>query len=82
MALLKIYNSEIQQDIENFYKVCFNALGWCYEPVGRHSDTVNIQNEYMSNGCFWYLYDDEKVIGTSAVRTIQPGVPALVYAVR
>lgn len=70
MPKLKIYQTDMQRDIENFYNKCFTDLGWGYEPHGRHSDTVNIPREYMQNGCFWCLYDSEKLIGTVAVRTI------------
>lgn len=70
MVEVRIYNDEMQQDIEDFYYKCFTNLGWGYEPNGRHSDTVNIQEEYMSNGCMWCLYDDDLLIGTVAVRNI------------
>ena len=67
---LKIYESNMQDDIKNFYQKCFDDLGWEYQPDRRHFDTVNIQEEYMKNGCFWCLYDNKKLIGTVAVRTI------------
>lgn len=70
MIELRIYNYEMQQDIEHFYYKCFTDLGWGYEPNGRHSDTVNIQKDYMSNGCMWCLYNDNQLVGTVAVRTI------------
>ena len=70
MLYLKTYNSDMQHSIENFYEKCFTDLGWGYEPCGRHSDTVNIQQVYMQDGRFWCLYNDERLIGTIAVHTI------------
>ncbi len=70
MAELRIYNNEMQQDIEEFYYKCFTDLGWGYEPNDRHSDTVNIQKEYMAKGCMWCLYEGDLLIGTVAVRNI------------
>lgn len=70
MIELKVYNPTMQHDIECFYNRCFTDLGWGYEPYGRHSDTVNIENSYMQNGCMWCLYDDKQLIGTIAIRTI------------
>ncbi len=70
MIDLKQYSPSMQSNIELFYEKCFNDLGWGYEPHSRHSDTVNIQQEYMKNGCFWCLYDGKQLIGTVAIRTI------------
>ena len=67
---LRIYENSMQDDIEIFYQKCFNDLGWEYQPRGRHSDIINIQDAYMKVGCFWCLYDENKLIGTVAVRTI------------
>jgi len=70
MLEIKIYSVEMQQDIEHFYEKCFNDLGWGYEPTGRHSDIVNIPDIYMLNGCMWCMYENNQLIGTVAVRTI------------
>jgi len=70
LIALKIYDDKMQPDIEQFYYKCFTDLGWGYEPHGRHSDILNINEIYMSNGCMWCLYNNDKLIGTVAVRTI------------
>lgn len=70
MLSLKTYNEDMQQDIEKFYEDCFNDLGWSYEPEGRHADIIHIQDVYMQNGCMWCLFEDEKIIGGVAVKTI------------
>lgn len=70
MAELKIYDETMKQDVKSFYEQCFADLGWAYEPEGCHSDTVNIRESYMSDGCMWCMYDSGRLVGTSAVRTI------------
>jgi ribosomal protein S18 acetylase RimI-like enzyme len=70
MISLKTYDNKMQPDIESFYQKCFADLGWDYEPHENNSDTTNIDEVYMSNGCMWCLYDDNQLIGTVAVRTI------------
>ena len=70
MCEIKEYNFNMQNDVEVFYEKCFIYLGWGYEPYGRHSDILDIQKEYMQNGCFWCLYDGRRLIGTVAIRTI------------
>jgi N-acetylglutamate synthase-like GNAT family acetyltransferase len=67
------YATNMQSDIESFYKECFEALGWVYEPQGRHNDTINIPEVYLKTGQFWCLYDDKRLVGTVAVRTIDAG---------
>lgn len=70
MLEIKVYNEEMRQDIENFFIECFSDLGWDYEPNGEHSDIKNIQDIYMSNGCMWCMYNNNKLIGTVAIKTL------------
>lgn len=70
MIDLKVYNSKMLPDIEPFYKKCFADIGVDYDPKSWHSDIINIDEVYMSNGCMWCLYDESKLIGTIAVRII------------
>lgn len=70
MLYLEVYRTEMQKDIERFYEKYLADLGWGYEPHGRHSDMVQIRESYLSDGCFWCLYNDGQLIGTVAVRTI------------
>jgi len=67
---LKIYEPSMQPDIEAFYCECYSALKWGYDPHARHADTVNIPEEYQKSGQFWCLYDEDVLVGTAAVRTI------------
>jgi hypothetical protein len=67
---LKTYDPSMHSDVEAFYIECFHALGWEYEPEGRHRDTVNIAEIYQTNGEFWCLYDGGAIIGTVAVHVI------------
>jgi ribosomal protein S18 acetylase RimI-like enzyme len=70
MITLSIYNSGIQPEIESFFLKCFTDLGWDYEPHGLHSDILNIDEAYMSNGCMWCLHSNNQLIGTVAIRTL------------
>ena len=70
MIEIKEFSFEMQYEIERFFEKCFIDLGWDYEPSGRHFDTTHIQDSYMSNGCMWCMYKNNRIIGTVAIRTI------------
>ena len=70
MLELKQYDPSVQKSIEAFFVVCFPALGWDYEPEGRHSDIVHINDVYMRYGMFWCLFDKSDLIGTVAIRSL------------
>lgn len=67
---IKVYNPEMQQDVENFFIRCFSDLGWDYEPDSEHSDIRKIQDIYMEGGCMWCMFNNDQLIGTVAVRTL------------
>ena len=64
------FNSEFQNQVNDFFEKCFLAVGISYSPKERHADVANIQQHYMDNGCFWCLFDEDKIIGTIAIRII------------
>ena len=70
MLELKVFDKNMQQDVENFFQKCFIDLGWGYDSAGRHIDISDIHEAYMRNGCFWCLYESTLLIGTVAVRNI------------
>lgn len=70
MPEIKKYNADMQEAVERFFERCFSDLGWDFEPYGEHSDILNIQNVYMKNGCMWCMFEDGRLIGTIAVRTL------------
>jgi putative acetyltransferase len=70
MATIKTYKPSMQTEIEACFNGCVLALGWEYQPDGRHSDIVSIEDTYMRHGCFWCLFDDKALIGMAAVRCI------------
>ena len=47
-------------------------MGWAYDPKNRNADTVNIPEVYQSAGQFWCLFGNETLIGTVAVRALDP----------
>ena len=70
MITYKIYSPSMQPALETCFKACIEALGWAYQPDGRHSDIVNIENTYIRHGCFWCLFEDDELIGTVAARCL------------
>ena len=70
MVTITVYDPSMQSAVESCFESCMTALGWGYQPEGRHSDMLNIENTYMRSGCFWCLFDDEKLIGMVTVHCI------------
>ncbi len=64
------FKVEMQQQVDGFFAKCFSAVGIPYSPNDRHADVADVEQHYMKNGCFWCLLDDDILIGTVAVRTI------------
>jgi len=64
------FNSDLQKQVDSFFEKCFLAVGILYLPKDRHADVANVEQHYMDNGCFWCLLDDDKMIGTIAIRMI------------
>ncbi len=53
-----------------FFRKCFPAVGIPYSPKDRHIDIADVDKHYMKNGCFWCLLDNDNIIGTVAIRTL------------
>ena len=70
MLEIKVFRTDMQQAVEEFFRRCFSAVGIPYSPKDRHADIANVEQYYMSNGCFWCLFDNEILIGTVAVHII------------
>ena len=68
--IIKIYDQTMQLALESCFEACAKALGWEYQPNGRHSDIINIDETYMNHGCFWCLFEDDDLIGMVAARCI------------
>ena len=64
------FHSDLQQSVDIFFEKCFSAVGIPYSPLDRHADIANVEKNYMQNGCFWCLFDNNTLIGTVAVRII------------
>ena len=64
------FKSDMQQLVGDFFEKCFSAVDIPYSPMDRHSDIADVEQNYMKNGCFWCLFDNEGLIGTVAVRTL------------
>lgn len=67
---IKIFKTDMQQAVEDFFGKCFSAVGIPYSPKDRHADIADVELYYMQNGCFWCLFDNDILIGTVAIRII------------
>ena len=67
---IRMFKTDMQQAVEEFFQKCFSAVGIPYSPTDRHADIADVERYYMQNGCFWCLTDNEKVLGTIAIRII------------
>jgi putative acetyltransferase len=70
MTTIKTYDPSMQSAIEACFKACVEALGWAYQPDGRHSDIVNIETAYMRHGRFWCLFVGDELIGVVAIHCL------------
>ena len=61
------YKEEYKQSVFDFTDRCFEELGKKFEPEGRHYFYNYIEKSFVS---FYCLLDDEKVIGTVALKKI------------
>ena len=61
------YNDSYKQQVFDFTCTCFEELGKKFEPSGRHSFYNDIDNEFE---IFFCLVDQEKVIGTVALKKV------------
>lgn len=64
------FTADMQQSVESFFEKCFSAVGIPYSPQDRHADIADVDRNYMQNGCFWCLFDNDTLIGTVAIRMI------------
>jgi len=61
------YKEEYKQRVFDFTDRCFEELGKKFEPEGRHYFYKDIEKSFVS---FYCLLDDEKLIGTVALKKI------------
>ena len=64
------FKPDMQQSVDDFFSKCFSAVGIPYSPMDRHADIANVEQYYMQDGCFWCLFDNQTLVGTVALRTI------------
>ena len=64
------FKADMQQQVDNFFRKCFVAVGIPYSPKDRHIDIADIDRHYMKNGRFWCLLDNGNLVGTIAIRTL------------
>ena len=71
------YEEQHQERLNDFFREVFTELGWGYDPQDRHLDTIQIPDTYMEGGCFWLLVENDRIVGTVAVKRIKDGTAEL-----
>ena len=65
------YSEDIQNELEDFLKFTYNAMGLEYQPDGLQSDTRKIREIYFNNGgFFWVAKDKNSIVGSIALKMI------------
>ncbi|MCR4795040.1 MULTISPECIES: GNAT family N-acetyltransferase [Ruminococcus] len=67
MIELKEFSEDMQQDVIDFFTAVFPEAEKVFEPEGRHRSFADVKNNFIG---FWCLFDDNKLIGTSAVKKL------------
>lgn len=68
---IKKYELIHQNEIEYFFKKIFEYMGFDWIPEQKDLDIKNINEFYLNKGGnFWILFENEKVIGTIALKPI------------
>lgn len=63
------YENKYQDKLEIFYQIMFNFMKFDWLPESKDSDLRNINKEYIeNNGNFWILINNNKIIGTIALK--------------
>ena len=65
--MLVPYNESYKQKVFDFTDKCFEELGKKFEPDGRHDFYNNIGDNFV---VFYCLFDQDKLIGTVALKKI------------
>lgn len=67
MYEIKEFSADMQRDVNGFFANVFPEAGKAYEPEGRHSAFADIEHNFIG---FWCLFDNDKLIGTVAVKKL------------
>lgn len=67
MYEIKKYSKDLQSDLINFYRIVLPESGRELDLNGRHKVFNNIDLYYDK---FWCLYDDNQLIGTAGLKSI------------
>jgi len=73
MPEIRQYKPTMKFAVLSCFRACVEALGWDYDPQGKHADMLDIGGTYMKGGNFWCLCEDGAIVGTAAVRPIGEG---------
>lgn len=67
MPEIKKYTSDMREKVLLFFGEVFAETGKVFEPEGRHSAFADVERNFAG---FWCLFDDDRLVGTSAVKRL------------
>ena len=71
MIVIKEYSADMQEDVLQFLTDVFPESGKAFEPNGRHAAFADAVHNFTG---FWCMFDDDKLIGTAAVKKLSDTV--------
>lgn len=71
MILIKEFSEDMQENTVRFFTEVFPESGKSFELGGRHSYYADIKRNFTG---FWCLLDDDRIIGTVAVKKLSDEV--------
>tara|TARA_R100001143_G_C3349545_1_gene128722 strand:+ start:351 stop:830 length:480 start_codon:yes stop_codon:yes gene_type:complete len=78
MSRLITFTPKMQAALEEFFGSIRESTEFPFKPESYHADLRRIPEVYQSRGGeFWLLLDKDRVIGTVALRCLEPGVVEL-----
>ncbi len=67
MYTIELYKAEIKTQLFDFFEKCLPESGRCFNLQMQHKSFQDIENNFEK---LWCLFDDDKLIGTVALRKI------------
>ena len=67
MFRLKSFEPAMQGEVNEFFAAVFRESGKSFEPDGRHRAFADISGSFMA---FWCMLEEDKIIGTVAVKRL------------
>jgi putative acetyltransferase len=71
---IREYLASDQDKLLEYFRVVFTAMGFGFDVKSKHRDLCDIPAHYQSRGCFLLATQDDKILGTAAIRQIAENI--------